>query len=499
MTPEQLKLSILQYAIQGKLVQQKLEEGTANDLLMEIKEEKEKLIALGEIPKERKLQMISDEEKEFDIPSNWKYVRVQDIASYITDYVANGSFAILKKNTKTYKTPNYAIFVRTKDLTARFSGECSYIDKESYEFLKKSKLYGGELILPNIGGSIGKTFLMPDLKMPMSLAPNSIMVKFLYPVMNKFFSYIIQSSYGKNFLINTKGGTATPKFSKTQLRNMVIMLPPLKEIERIVAKVEEIFTYIDYYKSSWKKLEQLNIEFPEKMKKSILQYAIQGKLVEQRPEEGNAEELYKCIINDRNKKIKAGLIKKDKRTFLGEIKEIPFDIPDNWKWVTLGSVLLKLTDGTHKTPKYTDHGVKFVSVKDMSSGKLSLEHTKFITEEEHKELFKRCNPQKGDILLSKVGTTGVPAIIDTDEQFSLFVSVALLKYNHKFINEKYLYYLLLSPLVQQQAAENTRGVGNKNWVLDAIGKTMIALPPYQEQIRIVSELEKILPYCEQLI
>ena len=91
------------------------------------------------------------------------------------------------------------------------------------------------------------------------------------------------------------------------------------------------------------------------------------------------------------------------------------------------------------------------------------------------------------------------AIIDTYELFSLFVSVALLKYNHKFINEKYLYYLLLSPLVQQQAAENTRGVGNKNWVLDAIGKTMIALPPYQEQIRIVSELEKILPYCEQLI
>ena len=102
------------------------------------------------------------------------------------------------------------------------------------------------------------------------------------------------------------------------------------------------------------------------------------------------------------------------------------------------------------------------------------------------------------MLLSKVGTTGVPAIINTDEEFSLFVSVALLKYSHEFIDESFLYYLLQSPLVQMQATENTRGVGNKNWVLDAIGKTLIVLPPYNEQKRIVSKLEELLPYCERL-
>ena len=93
----------------------------------------------------------------------------------------------------------------------------------------------------------------------------------------------------------------------------------------------------------------------------------------------------------------------------------------------MGSILNKLTDGTHKTPKYTSDGVKFVSVKDMSNGYLSLNNTKFISKEEHKELYLRCNSEKGDLLLSKVGTTGVPAIIETDEEFSLFVSVALLK------------------------------------------------------------------------
>lgn len=159
---------------------------------------------------------------------------------------------------------------------------------------------------------------------------------------------------------------------------------------------------------------------------------------------------------------------------------------------------MKLTDGTHKTPKYAESGVKFVSVKDMSTGKLSLDNTKFITKEEHKELFTRCNPQRGDMLLSKIGTTGVPAIVDTDEEFSLFVSVALLKYNHQYIVEKYLYYLLLSPVVQMQATENTRGVGNKNWVLDAICKTLIPLPPLAEQKRIVEKIEQLLPLCDKL-
>lgn len=159
---------------------------------------------------------------------------------------------------------------------------------------------------------------------------------------------------------------------------------------------------------------------PEQLKASILQYAIQGKLIEQRPEEGTGEELYQQIVKNRELLIERKVIKRDKRTETAiDPNAIPFDVPENWKWVTLGSILNKLTDGTHKTPKYTTDGIKFVSVKDMSNGVLSLENTKFISEEEHQELYARCNPEKGDILLSKVGTTGVPAIVNTTEQFSI--------------------------------------------------------------------------------
>ena len=237
---------------------------------------------------------------------------------------------------------------------------------------------------------------------------------------------------------------------------------------------------------------------PEQLKASILQYAIQGKLVEQRAEEGTGEELFQEIERKREVLIKEKIIKKDKRTnSIINFQEVPFDIPENWMWVTLGSILNKLTDGTHKTPKYTSTGVKFVSVKDMSNGFLSLENTKYISEEEHKELYARCNPEKGDLILSKVGTTGVPAIVDTTEPFSLFVSVALLKFDCKCIDVEFLYYMLMGPLVQAQATENTRGVGNKNWVLDAIASTMVVLPPLVEQKRIVAKIEELLPLVDR--
>ena len=159
----------------------------------------------------------------------------------------------------------------------------------------------------------------------------------------------------------------------------------------------------------------------------------------------------------------------------------------------MGSILEKLTDGTHSTPKYTDSGVPFISVKDVSSGVLSFDNAKHISESEHRELYKRCDPKRGDILLTKVGTTGIPVIVDTDEEFSLFVSVAQLRFSHLLLDANYLLLLIESPLVQQQCTEHTRGVGNKNWVMRDIANTLVAIPPLAEQKRIVAFYTSITP------
>ena len=133
----------------------------------------------------------------------------------------------------------------------------------------------------------------------------------------------------------------------------------------------------------------------------------------------------------------------------------------------------------------------------MSSGKLSFSNTKFISEEEHKILSARCCPEYGDLLISKVGTTGIPLIIDTDKEFSIFVSLALIKFFPNHIDSKFLIHLINSPLVQEQVKRDTRGVGNKNWVLTAISNTLLAIPPLVEQKRIVSKIEKIMPIADK--
>ena len=176
--------------------------------------------------------------------------------------------------------------------------------------------------------------------------------------------------------------------------------------------------------------------------------------------------------------------------------EVPFEIPESWEWVRLGTILYKLSDGTHSRPRYVASGIPFISVKDVSGGKLDFSDCKYITAEEHRELYSRCNPEYGDILLTKEGTTGIPVLVDTTNEFSLFVSVALLKFNQEMLSNEYLIYLINSPLVQKQVEKNTRGVGNKNWVMRDIANTLIVIPPLLEQKRIVSKLQEILPFVD---
>ena len=254
----------------------------------------------------------------------------------------------------------------------------------------------------------------------------------------------------------------------------------------------------------------------KQLKNSILQWAIQGKLVPQDSNDEPASVLLERIREEKARLVKEKKIKKDKNESIiyrgddnshyekfadGTVKciddEIPFEIPQSWCWCRFSTIYRLLTDGTHNTPKYTESGVPFISVKDMSSGKLSFSNTKFISEEEHKILSARCCPEYGDLLISKVGTTGIPLIIDTDKEFSIFVSLALIKFFPNHIDSKFLIHLINSPLVQEQVKRDTRGVGNKNWVLTAISNTLLAIPPLVEQKRIVSKIEKIMPIADK--
>lgn len=232
----------------------------------------------------------------------------------------------------------------------------------------------------------------------------------------------------------------------------------------------------------------------ENLNQAILQEAVQGKLVKQDTKDEPASELLKRI---KAEKAKSG--KKEKPLPPIKPEEIPFEIPENWVWCRLGEIAKQINDGTHHTPKYVKEGIPFLSIKDISGGKIDFSNTKFITLEEHLELIKRCKPEKNDILFCRIGTLGRPSIIETDTEFSIFVSLGLIKTYFDIYDIKYLKYVLESPLLYYQYQKiKADGIHTPKLNLKDVPNLLIPLPPLSEQKRIVAEIEKQLAKTKQL-
>ena len=524
MTAQQLKNSILQMAVQGKLVPQDPGDEPASVLLQRIKAEKQELIKAGKIKKDKKsseifrgathnlpyafceqigkeIRDISDEIP-FEIPDSWEWVRLGMIGETNigltyrpADKTISGGTLVLRSSNIQNDRMDYSDTV--------------YV---SCEIPERAMIHKGDILICARNGSralVGKCAIVDKDGM----AFGAFMAKYSSPF-NQYIKLFIDSPSFRQQLDGVKTETIN-QITQDMLKNQLCPLPPVNEQIRIVEMFYRLLPYIERYGKAEEHLTALNTTFPEALKKSILQEAVQGKLVPQDPDDEPASVLLERIRAEKQKLIKAGKIKKSKHESVivtrdkipyeiidGKERciddEVPFELPESWCWCRLGDILLKLTDGTHSTPKYTESGIPFISVKDVSSGKLDFSNCKHISEKEHTELYDRCNPEIGDILLTKVGTTGIPVIVDTDLPFSLFVSVALLKFNQELLYNKYLLYMINSPLVQKQAAENTKGVGNKNWVMRDIANTLIVTPPIEEQHRIVAKIEEIMPMIERL-
>lgn len=498
MTPEQLKASILQMAISGKLVEQRPEEDEVDILLSFIRKRKDEKVTSGELKAEKPLPEIKDEEKPFDIPESWRWVRLGDYCEKVTDQVASGSFASLRENVPSLKEPNYAIMVKTADFSNGFSSNLTYTTEHGYNFLSNSNLFGGELILSNIG-SIGKCFIVPDLGTKMTLAPNAIMLRLADNSYRDYLYHFILSRQGYSELLEISSGTTMKKFNKTDLKKILIPVPPLEEQHRIVAKIEEILPFIDRYAEAYEKLEKFNAKFPEDMKKSILQYAIQGKLVEQRAEEGTAEELYQQIQEEKQKLIKEGKIKKEKPLMDITEDEIPFDIPESWKWVRVGGLF------SHNTGKAMNASAKkvdkpgairkFITTSNVYWNTLDLESVKemFFSDDE----LERCTITKGDLLMCEGGAYyGRTAIWSYDYDICFQNHVHRVR---PYLELDLMFFYYVFYFYRNTGKMQSKGTAMPGLSSIALHNMVIPLPPLEEQKRIVAKIEELLPYCDQLI
>ena len=483
MNAQDLKNSILQLAVQGKLVEQWAEEGTAKELLAQIKAEKEKLVKEKKIKKEKPLPKITEEEKPFEIPESWEWVRLGEI----------GDTNIGLTYQPSDKCENGTIVLRSSNI---LNGKMNYDDivKVNCDIPNRAKINKGDLLICARNGSrslVGKAAIVDRDNMSFG----AFMAKFCSSI-NEFVYVFLQSPLFRSQLDGVKTETIN-QITQNMLRTQLMPLPPLAEQKRIVAKIEEILPYIEQYDKAYTKLETFNKKFPSDMKKSILQLAMQGKLVEQRAEEGTADELYQQIVDEKAKLIKEGKIKKEKP--LAEItdEEIPFEIPKSWKWVRLGNIFASIADGDHQPPPQVSEGIPFLVISNISKEKIDLENVRHVPKDYFNALNNSRKACKGDILFTVTGSYGIVVPVDFNIQFCFQRHMALLK--PLVIETEFYIEWLRSPFVYNQCTKLATGIAQKTVGINSLKNIIIPLPPLAEQKRIVAKLEQILPYCDQLM
>ena len=478
MTPQELKSSILQLAIQGRLVEQRSEEGTANDLL-------------DSLPKLKKTaEPFDDENIPFEIPESWTWVHLNQIAES-----SLGKTLDKAKNTGTPQPYLCSINVYWDGVSLEKVKEALFEESE----LSKYLLQKGDLLICE-GGDVGRCAIW-DRDEVMYYQNALHRVRFYGEIVPSFYLYVLHLYKGIGIINEYCKGVTIKHLVQNALYAMPLPLPPVAEQKRIVAKIEELLPYLDRYEKAWNWLEEFNRRFPADMQKSILQMAIQGKLVEQRPEEGTGEELYRQIQAEKQALIKAGKIKKEKP--LPEIAEdeAPFEIPEGWKWCRLLDLCSLIGDIDHNMPKSVDknHGVLFLSAKDLlDDGSINYtDNVKYISNEDYDRLSRKVKPQLGDIVYSRIGAClGKARTVKSEVKFLVSYSCCIIRSIQ--IDVDYLRYYLESPIILAHSVKARQSIGVPDLGMGEIKKYFIALPPLAEQKRIVERLEELLPVCERL-
>ena len=478
MTPQELKNSILQLAIQGKLVEQRPEEGTAEELFARIQEEKQRLIAEKKIKKEKPLPEITEEEKPFDIPESWKWVRLTEFA-----VLYNGR---AYKQNELLTTGKYPV-LRVGNLFTNNQWYYSDLDLEPEKYCDIGDLlYSWSASFgPHIWEGSKAIYHYHIWKVEYS---RHIDRSYLFYMLLADTEQIKRSGHGLAMIHVTKAGMEKRPFP----------LPPLAEQKRIVAKIEELLPYIDRYEQAWSKLEQFNSRFPEDMKKSLLQYAIQGKLVEQRPEEGTAEELFAQIQEEKQRLITEKKIKKEKP--LPEITddEKPFDIPESWKWVRIANVV----ELNPKNILDDSLDVAFVPMACVSDGyqnhhtfevrkwkDIKKGFTHFANDDIGVAKITPCFQNKKSVIFSNLqngygaGTT----------------ELSIVRVINDLMSREYMLCFFKSAYFIENGMKSFTGTAGQQRIhKDYLANCVFPLPPLAEQKRIVEKLEQLLPLCEKL-
>ena len=484
MTPQELRVSILQRALQRKLVEQDFSEGCGCAEIEKMAQHKTMLLKSKIIKKEKELPAVYDGKKPYDVPESWAWERVGNVDSW-------SAGATPSRTNPEYYGGNVP-WLKTGDLNDGYVSEVSeYISELALQKTSVRLNPAGSVLMAMYGATIGKLGI---LEVPMTTNQACCACIPFNGLYNKYLFYFLMGNR-KNFIKMGEGG-AQPNISKDKIVNYPIAIPPLAEQKRIVAKIEELLPLIDRYEQAWSRLENFNKRFPVDMQKSILQMAIQGKLVPQLPEEGTGEELFQQIQAEKQALIKAGTIKKEKPLPTISEDEIPFDIPENWRWVRWRDLSQSIQYG-YNAPAQEKGRIKMVRISDIQDGKVLWDTVPYcgIKEDDIPTYLLGAN----DILFARTGgTVGKSYLVKEVPEEAIYAGYLIRTRYSSFLCPEYMKYFMESQLYWDQLRNGTIATAQPNCNGKTLSKMILPLPPLAEQKRIVAKLEEILPLCERL-
>ncbi|MBM6726918.1 restriction endonuclease subunit S [Megamonas funiformis] len=482
MLADKLRKSVLQSAIQGNLTEQLATDDKVEDLLQAIEEEKELLIKEKKIKKQKPLPEITEDEIPFAIPENWKWVRLGEVIELIS-----GRDLVKDKYNNNCEGIPYITGA------SNFNNNNLIIDRWTNE---ATSIAIKNDILLTCKGTIGEIAVLKENKV--HIARQIMSIRLLQGNIEYIKWYII-SQIDK---LKSMGKSIIPGISREMILNYLIPLPPLAEQKRIVEKLDNVLANIDELKANEEKLSILQKNFPDKLKKSILQSAIQGKLTEQLATDDNVEDLLQAIKEEKERLIKEKKIKKQKP--LPEIteEERPFEIPENWKWVRLGEL------GDYKKGPFGSALTKSMFIADSHEAVKVYEQKNaikkdwklgnyFIDKKYYEEKMKGFTVLNGDLIVSCAGTIGEQYFIPSEARIGI-INQALMRIRiYKPINKRF--YSILFNYVIKLSSIRLKGSAIKNILpFEVLKNIVVPLPPLAEQKRIVEKLDKLLADIEEL-
>ena len=518
MTAQQLKNSILQMAVQGKLVPQDPGDEPASVLLQRIKAEKQELIKTGKIKKDKKsseifrgathnlpyayceqigkeIRDISDE-LPFEIPDSWEWVRLGSIC----EIARGGSPRPIKQFLTDDPNGINWIKIGDSDKGGKYINETK--EKIIPEGMSKSRfVHRGDFLLTN-SMSFGRPYI---LNVDGCIHDGWLVLSGYQTAYDKdFLYYLLASSFAYYQFCEVVSGAVVKNLNSDKVACALFPLPPINEQHRIVAKIEELLPYIERYGKAEEHLTAINTTFPEALKKSILQEAVQGKLVPQDPDDEPASVLLERIRAEKQVLIKAGKIRKDKHeSAIITRDKIPYEIPDSWVWCKLSDLaILENGDRSSKYPveaDYVEIGIPFFGAKDIDGDMMSFQNVRFISQQKYDEL-GNGKLVDGDIICLLRGSVGKTAKFEANEQFDTgFICAQMLII--RLLDKSLFGYIssyFKSPDYTNYVESKVTGTAVRQMPAKEMGNLLIPLPPLAEQHRIVAKIEEIMPMIERL-